>query len=62
MNDRFSPYGAIESVKKLKDYAFVHFVEREHALQVRLILAPRIVALITAGCLTLRFRFLAGHE
>jgi len=34
LKDRFSPYGAIDSVKKLKDYAFVHFQSREDALQV----------------------------
>ena len=29
----FSPYGPIERVKKLKDYAFVHFNERKDALK-----------------------------
>ena len=33
LKDRFSPYGAIDNVKKLKDYAFVHFQQREDALQ-----------------------------
>lgn len=30
----FSPYGTLERVRKVKDYAFVHFSEREHALKV----------------------------
>ena len=34
LRDRFSPYGSIENVNKVKDYAFVHFEQREDALQV----------------------------
>jgi len=30
----FSTYGEVESVKKIKDYAFVHFKEREEAMKV----------------------------
>ena len=30
----FSAYGDVERVKKIKDYAFVHFKERENALKV----------------------------
>ena len=30
----FSAYGEVERVKKIKDYAFVHFKERENALKV----------------------------
>lgn len=30
----FSAYGEIERVKKIKDYAFVHFKERDNALKV----------------------------
>ena len=30
----FSAYGDVERVKKIKDYAFVHFRERENALKV----------------------------
>lgn len=32
----FSAYGEVERVKKIKDYAFVHFKEREEALKVNL--------------------------
>lgn len=29
----FEPFGPIERVKKFKDYCFVHFEEREHAVK-----------------------------
>ena len=29
----FEPYGKIERVKKIKDYGFVHFEERENAVK-----------------------------
>ena len=29
----FEAHGKVEKVKKMKDYAFVHFEEREHALK-----------------------------
>lgn len=31
----FSQFGKLERVKKLKDYAFVHFEERDAAVKVR---------------------------
>lgn len=34
LKERFEPYGKLERVKKVKDYAFIHFDEREHCLQV----------------------------
>lgn len=30
--DAFTAYGVVERVKKIKDYAFVHFQNREEAL------------------------------
>jgi len=33
LREKFEPYGKIERVKKIKDYGFVHFEEREHALK-----------------------------
>ncbi|CAH1798270.1 unnamed protein product [Owenia fusiformis] len=33
LKEKFSTYGEIERVKKIKDYGFVHFVEREHAVK-----------------------------
>jgi len=33
LNELFKQYGAVEKVKKLKDYAFIHFVNREDALR-----------------------------
>lgn len=32
----FSQFGKLERVKKLKDYAFIHFEEREGAVKVEL--------------------------
>jgi len=34
LKEKFEPYGAIERCRKVKDYAFIHFTEREHCLQV----------------------------
>lgn len=34
LKEIFEPHGEIEKVKKLKNYAFVHFKEREKALAV----------------------------
>lgn len=31
----FSQFGKLERVKKLKDYAFIHFEDREGAVKVR---------------------------
>ena len=33
LKEEFSTFGAVERVKKLKDYAFIHFTEREHCLK-----------------------------
>lgn len=33
LKERFEEFGAVERVKKLKDYAFIHFVERENAIK-----------------------------
>lgn len=33
LKEKFEPYGKIERVKKIKDYGFIHFEEREHALK-----------------------------
>lgn len=35
LKEIFSPYGEIERVKKVKDYAFVHYKEREPCIKVR---------------------------
>lgn len=32
----FSQFGKLERVKKLKDYAFIHFEERDGAVKVRI--------------------------
>jgi len=36
IKEKFEPYGKLDRVRKLKDYAFVHFAEREEAMQVSL--------------------------
>ncbi|XP_002157894.3 heterogeneous nuclear ribonucleoprotein Q isoform X1 [Hydra vulgaris] len=33
LNELFKQYGAVEKVKKLKDYAFIHFVNRDDAVR-----------------------------
>lgn len=33
LRERFEQFGKVERVKKVKDYGFVHFDEREHALK-----------------------------
>lgn len=33
LNELFKQYGAVEKVKKLKDYAFIHFVDRQDAVR-----------------------------
>ncbi len=33
LKEKFEPYGKIERVKKIKDYGFVHFEDREDALK-----------------------------
>lgn len=33
MKEKFGDFGTVERVKKIKDYGFVHFVERESALE-----------------------------
>lgn len=33
LKEIFEPYGEVDRVKKIKDYAFVHFTEREHAIK-----------------------------
>lgn len=37
LKQAFEVYGKIERVKKIKDYAFIHFEERENALKVRFV-------------------------
>jgi len=42
----FCVYGDVERVKKIKDYAFVHFKERENALKVLLVWKPCFLNLV----------------
>lgn len=32
LQEHFENYGKVERVKKIKDYAFVHFEDRDHAV------------------------------
>lgn len=34
LKEIFGPYGEIERIKKIKDYAFIHFKEREPCMKV----------------------------
>lgn len=38
LKESFEQYGKIERVKKIKDYAFIHFEDRDNAVKVRYIL------------------------
>jgi len=38
LKESFEQYGKIERVKKIKDYAFIHFEDRDNAVKVRMIL------------------------
>ena len=33
IKELFTPFGEVEKVKKIGNYSFVHYTEREHALQ-----------------------------
>ena len=33
LKEKFEPYGTIERIKKIKDYGFVHFKDREECLK-----------------------------
>ena len=34
LKEIFQTYGELERVRKVKDYAFVHFADREHCMKV----------------------------
>lgn len=34
LKESFEAYGKVERVKKIKDYAFIHFEDRENAIKV----------------------------
>lgn len=34
LKETFETYGSVERVKKIKDYAFIHFNDRNYALKV----------------------------
>lgn len=35
LKEKFDEFGKVDRVKKIKDYAFVHFEERDEAVKVR---------------------------
>lgn len=37
LKESFEQYGKIERVKKIKDYAFIHFEDRDNAVKVRVL-------------------------
>lgn len=36
LKDMFESYGKVERVKKIKDYAFIHFADRDNAVKVNI--------------------------
>lgn len=38
LKEHFEQFGKIDRVKKIKDYAFVHFEDRDHAVKVIMLL------------------------
>ena len=46
LKELFEPYGKIERVKKIKDYGFVHFEERESALSAMEALNGKVIFII----------------
>lgn len=38
LKETFESFGKVERVKKIKDYAFIHFEERDHAIKVSVFL------------------------
>jgi len=36
LKESFEQYGKIERVKKIKDYAFIHFEDRDNAVKVKI--------------------------
>ena len=55
IKELFEPFGPILRIKKLKDYAFVHFEEREHAVKVTSI--EIMVKFSRAICVSYRFQY-----
>lgn len=42
LENTFSQFGKLERVKKLKDYAFIHFEERDGAVKVWTMVFPNV--------------------
>lgn len=59
----FSEYGSLERVKKLKDYAFIHFEERDGAVKVSARRSPQRVPAVTLTlCLLQALEEMNGKE
>lgn len=41
LKDSFEAFGKVERVKKIKDYAFIHFEDRDNAIKVTFCLVSR---------------------
>lgn len=50
LKEEFEHYGTVERVKKIKDYAFVHFEDRDCAVKVRNINLPTCTGLNYYEC------------
>lgn len=53
LKEAFEQYGKVERVKKIKDYAFVHFEDRDHA-----VLAMRGLDGKEIGCANIEVSFI----
>lgn len=57
LKESFEQFGKVERVKKIKDYAFVHFEDRDHA-----VLAMRDLNGKELGCSNIEVRFVFAFE
>ena len=49
LKEKFEPYGKIERVKKIKDYGFIHFEDRDDAVKAMEELNGTVISSYIAG-------------
>jgi len=62
LKECFEPYGKIERVKKIKDYGFVHFEEREAAIKALEELNGKVSAFTGPKCCVFHYIARGGQE
>ncbi|CAB0019225.1 unnamed protein product, partial [Nesidiocoris tenuis] len=66
LKEAFEAFGKVDRVKKIKDYAFIHFEERDHAvnvsLKIFLLSVPKPFCSENGGNLTCCTTSNAGNE